>query len=108
MAQAIDHVETRPVERVAPVPAAADARLPGIDRMRGLVIVLMALDHVRDFFSVDALHFDPTDLTRTYPALFLTRFIAPIAPQPSSFSQACLRSCTERSSIVDGCSHASC
>jgi uncharacterized membrane protein len=30
---------------------------------------------VRDFFSADALHFDPTDLCRTYPALFLTRFV---------------------------------
>jgi uncharacterized membrane protein len=72
--QAIDHLETHPVER-ARVPAQVFVRLQGIDRMRGLVILLMALDHVRDFFSADALHFAPTDLTRTYPALFLTRFV---------------------------------
>jgi uncharacterized membrane protein len=71
----IDPAGTRFAEKVSCVPAAAGARLPGIDRMRGLVIVLMALDHVRDFFNVDALYFDPTDLTRTYPALFLTRFV---------------------------------
>ncbi len=50
-------------------------RLPGIDHMRGLVMILMALDHVRDFFDADALRFSPTDLTHTYPALFLTRFV---------------------------------
>jgi uncharacterized membrane protein len=75
MTQAIDQVATRSAEAVSRAPAQVDIRLPGIDRMRGLVIVLMALDHVRDFFSADALHFDPTDLTQTYPALFLTRFI---------------------------------
>jgi uncharacterized membrane protein len=36
-------------------------------------MVLMVLDHVRDYFS--AVHFDPTDLTRTNLALFTTRWI---------------------------------
>lgn len=52
-----------------------DPRLPEIDRLRGLVMILMALDHMRDFFDADALRFSPTDLDRTYPFLFLTRFV---------------------------------
>lgn len=48
-------------------------RLDSIDILRGLVMVVMALDHVRDFFSNAGI--DPTDLTKTNAALFLTRWI---------------------------------
>lgn len=51
------------------------ARVEAIDMMRGLVIAIMVLDHVRDFFHVSANQFDPTDPTKTYPLLFLTRWI---------------------------------
>ena len=50
------------------------ARLDSIDFVRGLVMILMALDHVRDFFS-DRLFLDATDLTTTTPANFLTRWV---------------------------------
>ena len=49
------------------------SRLVSIDMMRGLVIVLMALDHTRDYFS-NAL-FSPTDLSQTNAAYFLTRWM---------------------------------
>lgn len=48
-------------------------RLRSIDALRGLVMVLMALDHVRWFLSED--RFDPTDMTQTNAALFFTRWI---------------------------------
>jgi uncharacterized membrane protein len=49
------------------------ARLDSIDLLRGLVIVLMTLDHVKGNFA--RLPFDPLDLTQTTPAYFLTRWI---------------------------------
>jgi len=51
------------------------ARLDSIDFVRGLVIVLMALDHVRHFFS-DALAYRPTNLEENADAgLFLARWV---------------------------------
>jgi uncharacterized membrane protein len=53
--------------------ATARSRAPSIDLVRGGVMVLMALDHVRAFFT--AARFEATDLAATSPALFLTRWI---------------------------------
>jgi len=48
-------------------------RLDHVDLLRGLVMVIMVLDHVRAYLS--NAHFDPTDLARTDVALFGTRWI---------------------------------
>lgn len=50
-------------------------RIDGIDLLRGLVIVLMVLDHVRDFFHITALTADPLAMDSRDPALFATRWI---------------------------------
>jgi uncharacterized membrane protein len=47
-------------------------RIESIDLLRGLVMVIMALDHARHYFHVG---YDPTDLETTTPILFFTRFI---------------------------------
>jgi uncharacterized membrane protein len=50
-------------------------RIPSIDIARGLVMVIMALDHARDLLHVDSLTQQPTDLATTTPLLFFTRWI---------------------------------
>lgn len=55
--------------------AGAAARLDSIDIMRGLVIVLMVLDHVRDYFHAAAFNADPLDVATSSPWLYATRWI---------------------------------
>lgn len=50
-------------------------RIESIDLLRGLVMVIMALDHVRDYFHYGAFFVDPTNLETTTPILFFTRFV---------------------------------
>lgn len=50
-------------------------RLDSIDVWRGLVIILMVLDHVRDFFHYGAASYAATDPATTTLPLFATRWI---------------------------------
>ncbi|MDP9264270.1 MAG: heparan-alpha-glucosaminide N-acetyltransferase domain-containing protein, partial [Acidobacteriota bacterium] len=70
-----DDAETAdlPVPAMMAAAAARAPRLDSVDLLRGLIMVFMALDHTRDFFS--HLHFPPEDMTQTWPALFLARWL---------------------------------
>ena len=53
--------------------ARRDSRIIGIDALRGLVVLLMALDHAREFFAPSA--FSPTDASATTGFLYFTRWV---------------------------------
>jgi len=54
----------------------ASKRIESIDILRGLVMVLMALDHTRDYFHINAFAGNyPENMTSTTGILFFTRFI---------------------------------
>ncbi|MDQ6635721.1 MAG: heparan-alpha-glucosaminide N-acetyltransferase domain-containing protein [Gemmatimonadota bacterium] len=60
----------------APTPALAPTgrfRLESVDVVRGLIMIIMALDHTRDYFTFPGQ--DPTDLSKATAALFMTRWI---------------------------------
>lgn len=51
------------------------SRIDSIDLLRGIVMVIMMLDHTRDFLHNAVFQFPPEDLSRTNVALFFTRWI---------------------------------
>lgn len=64
-------------DRVEPATTTArPARITSIDALRGLVILLMLVDHAREFFFLHAQVSDPMDVAATDPVLFFTRLSA--------------------------------
>src|SRR5882757_3071611 len=50
-------------------------RVASIDILRGIIIIIMTLDHVRDFLHIHAMDQNPLDVKTTTPLLFFTRWI---------------------------------
>ena len=51
------------------------SRIETIDFLRGLVMIIMALDHVRMYFGAGTWYAEPTNLATTTPLLFFTRWV---------------------------------
>jgi uncharacterized membrane protein len=63
-------------DSAAPLPQGRDARVASIDIMRGLVMMVMMLDHVRERFFLRWPVSDPMDIGTIDPSLFFGRFAA--------------------------------
>lgn len=57
------------------VAAKIRGRIDSVDLLRGLVMIIMLLDHTREYVHADAFLFSPTDLSKTNVPLFLTRWV---------------------------------
>jgi len=58
-----------------PKTSSPPSRIESIDFLRGLAMVLMALDHVRMYFALGTWYAEPLNLATTTPWLFFTRWI---------------------------------
>jgi uncharacterized membrane protein len=65
----------QPVSLSPDAPLSGRRRIESIDVLRGIVMVVMALDHVRDFFHSAAFTEDPLNLATTTIPLYFTRWI---------------------------------
>ncbi|MCR9017088.1 DUF1624 domain-containing protein [Aquiflexum gelatinilyticum] len=63
----------------------ANQRISSIDLVKGLAMLIMALDHVRDYVHAPAFLFDPADPTQTTLAIFFTRWVTHFCAPAFSF-----------------------
>lgn len=72
----IDRTAARLTAKPIKAPAATNTRLIAIDALRGLVMVFMLVDHVRETWFLHMQVSDPVDANTSDPALFFTRFVS--------------------------------
>ncbi|WP_293875224.1 heparan-alpha-glucosaminide N-acetyltransferase domain-containing protein [Flavobacterium sp.] len=65
--------------------ALTNPRIQSIDLLKGLVMVIMALDHIRDYFHYSAFFFDPADPAQSTLPIFFTRFFTHFCAPAFSF-----------------------
>lgn len=63
----------------------AQRRIESLDLLKGLVMIIMALDHTRDYFHSSAFLFNPTDPEQTTLPIFFTRWITHFCAPAFSF-----------------------
>jgi uncharacterized membrane protein len=72
----LQHTTSHPhFTRPASLEMPGRTRLDAIDILRGIVMIIMMIDHTRDFVNAQGFDFDPADVTRTTVPLFFTRWI---------------------------------
>ncbi len=70
------HQALTPPQTAAKISTVVKQRVVSVDILRGAVMIIMALGHVRHFLHLPALTDEPTNLTTTTPLLFFTRWIS--------------------------------
>src|SRR5262245_51690216 len=69
-----DAILTAQVGRAA-VPAPRAQRLDSVDLYRGIIMIIMLLDHVRDCVHREGMSGDPLNVATTTPLLYFTRWV---------------------------------
>lgn len=67
--------KTTLIHNLLPMTSFTRLRVTSIDLLRGLIMIIMALDHVRDYLFAASFEFDPLDLEKTSGAIFFTRWV---------------------------------